>query len=467
MNSLRQRTAPIREKRRGSIAAYSGSVAALLREAEKGPLPQRIRTFAQDFPSDLQYALGVLSTLDDVAIVVHGPAGCASWLRGRAKHWLVTGLTERDSILGGDAKLRQAILQANARFSPKLILVVATPVVAINNDDIESVTAELRDELELAIVPVFTDGFRSKIGGAGYDVAVHSLLKHLLPARPRARGESINLLAVGEGQADVAHLRGLLEETGLEVQTFPGQANIADIERIAEARLSVSIESDSGEYAGALLEGAYGVPFLAPEPPIGLAGTGRWLRAIADPAGRAEEAETVFERHRSELQAQIARFAEEFRGVSVYINLPLDNALGFARFARELGIEVVGLKIGQVSAQQAPLLDVLLSEFGDLPLLVGEGQVFEEVNDLRKLQPSLYLSRGNAAVHALRQGIAVLDLASVPSFGFAGAAAVIERLRRRLGNRTFQDFLSREQRDHYAPGWYAKRSHWYIKHEVK
>ena len=78
MSTIRQRTAVIREKRTGSIAAYAGTARALANEAVHGGLVQRVRTYTQDVASDLQRAFDLLRSIDGLALVVHGPAGCAA-----------------------------------------------------------------------------------------------------------------------------------------------------------------------------------------------------------------------------------------------------------------------------------------------------------------------------------------------------------------------------------------------------
>ena len=104
MNSLRLRTAPTHEKSAGAITAWHGPVSALIKEADSEGLAHRIRTFSQDTESDVSRALDVLRTITDIAVVVHGPAGCAGALQRHglsASPWLVTDINERDSILGG------------------------------------------------------------------------------------------------------------------------------------------------------------------------------------------------------------------------------------------------------------------------------------------------------------------------------------------------------------------------------
>lgn len=469
MTHLRQKTAPIREKRVGSIGAFSGKLSALLREAESGDIPQRVRTFAQDVPSDLQYALDLLGTLDGVSLVVHGPAGCASALNrsdAAVRKWAVTNVSERDSILGGDQKLRRAIEEVHAAHSPRAILVVATPVVSINNDDIESVTEELKDELGIPVIPVYADGFRSKLGTTGYDVVAHALIKHLVPKRPRLREERVNLLAVAESAANVESLRGLLDELALHSQSFPRYASVAETAWIGEAGVSVSVDPDDADYVGHQLEQSRGVPYLKLPTPLGIAATSAWIEAVGEATGRAEQARLLAIRHSQHLAGLLAGTAG-LKGVRTFVNLPVASAIAFSRLAQEIGLTIVGFKVSHVAPRHAGHLRALLDEHGDLPVLVGDGQVFEEANVLRDLKPELYVGSGNAAVHALLEGIPVLDLAHVPSLGYAGVEAIVERLQRTLGNTGFLRFLAEGDSSAYLSGWLGKSAHWFIKHEVK
>ena len=468
MSYVRQRTAPIREKRLGTLGAWYGSAGSLLREAAGGSLVPRIRTFAQDAASDLTYALELLSTWEDVAIVVHGPAGCAAGLRaGREARapWLVTNIDERDSILGGDARLRSAISAAHRRHAPRAIFVVSSPVVIINNDDIDSTTEAAREELGIPVVPVYADGFRSKIAATGFDVVAHGLLKHLVP-RSGKPGEHINLLSLSEGRADVDGIRALLAEAGIEAVPFPRFGRPDAAARAAGARLSVALNAAEAHYAGEALQADHAVPFLAPPAPVGVEGTARWLAAVGEALGRGEGMARLVAREKRRLEPRLAD-AAALRGRRVFIHLPPDHAFACGRLAGELGLEVVGVKVPYLDPAHVAQLQDLAAGNDALPVLVGEGQPFEEIGLLRSSRPDLYLGRGLASMHAARLGIAALDVGGLAYLGFAGVENLLERIERRLANTAFQDFLAEGETDPYTQAWRQKSAYWYIKHEVK
>lgn len=468
MSTTLQRTAPIREKRTGVIAAFAGTVDVLAQEAAAGPLPQRVRTFTQDGPSDLLRALSLLRSVDGLGIVVHGPAGCAAALLadGPAAPWATTGLDQRDSIMGADAKLEATIRALHASRTPRAIAVVTTPVVAINNDDVLSVTFALRDELGIPVFPVFADGFRSKIAATGHDVAVHALASHLLPHRQAVAGDTVTLLALSEGGEELTGLRTLLAEVGLESVSFPRSVGLAELGRVASSRLSVAIDPDEAEYAGELLRRVRGVPYLAPSPPVGVAGTARWLSAVGEATGRAAEAATIAARQARVLGEARERLAP-YAGARLFVSLPAPLAFAVAELVSELGLSLAGLSVPSIGSHHAERLAALAATHPGLPILVGEGQVFEEVNLLAKLRPDLHVARGVAAAHALRLGIPALDLQRVPLLGYAGAARFAGAVARRLGHGELARFLAGEPDRTYLPAWLSRSTHWFVKHEVK
>jgi nitrogenase molybdenum-iron protein alpha chain len=380
--------------------------------------------------------------------------------------WVVSGIDERDSIMGGDRRLRAAILALAAAHRLSAIAVVTSPVVVINNDDIDSVRLELADELGVPVIPVLTDGFRTKVAASGHDTAVHALFKHL-PAPPRPASEDrVNLLAIAESAEDAAHLRSLLAEAGVSATAVPRYGHIDDIVRAGQARLSVSLDRDESNYAGEALRSRYGVDYLELPVPIGVAATGNWLRAVGGAMARGNQADGVDRLHRRRLAIERPHLTPPARA-RVFVHLPARPAFAVIDLLTDLGLAIAGLGLTTVSASHNPSLQRLAEQTPDLAVLVGEGQAFEEVNLVRRLRPDLIVTRGQAAVHLLRLGIPVLDLQRVPFFGYQGVVRVADAIARRLANPSLARFLAESREARYTEGWLGKSTHWFIKHEVK
>lgn len=472
MSLLRQKASPIREKRLNAISAYAGKVETLLQEnVQEGQFLQRVRTFSQDIPSDIQYALNVIATIQDSAIVIHGATGCGVGRlsldlidRNNGK-WAVTNLNERDSIMGSDVKLREAIIQVYKLHTPKIIFVISTPVVAINNDDIESVVDEMKKELGIVIVPVYSDGFRSKIGTTGYDLVSHSIVKWILSTKKDAVADHVNLLTVSEKEEDLKEVNRLLHELGLQTNIFPRYASLENIRQAENAKFSISINPDEADYPGKVFENRFEIPYVQSVLPVGVANTSQWITDIAIATGHKLEAHDLLNREKEKLTALLKK--RDIAKRKVFISLSPAYAIAVYSLLEELGFEVVGIKFSYIDVLHLDFIEKIKAKRPDFALLVGEGQLFEEENVIRKIKPELYIgSAGDFAV-AIRNGIPVVDIENIPVIGFNGVINLVEKIRKTLANTSFTQLLAQNETKSYTKEWINKSTNWFIKLEVK
>jgi nitrogenase molybdenum-iron protein alpha chain len=276
----------------------------------------------------------------------------------------------------------------------------------------------------------------------------------------------VNLLAVEESRADVEQFQALLGAMGVESVVFPRYASVGQVHRLPEARLSIALDPDAAEYSGSAMEDLYGVPFLNPSAPLGTKGTTDWFVALGSALGKSEEAAAIVERESKRIQPALEAGAS-FRGARVFVNLAPSLAMAFFPVARELGLSIAGIKAPWAASGHAPLLEEIVRHAPETPILVGEGQAFEEVNLLGKIKPDLYIAVGAAPIHALRAGIPVVNLEGVSLLGFAGLERLARAVERALANRSLSRFLSEGGDEPYDPSWLKKSVHWYIKQEVK
>ncbi len=341
---MARRPGPItRERRLQAISAWLGAPAALEAEVAAGETVQRIRTFSQATPDDLLAALDLLVGIAGAGVVVHGPRGCAAALVASAPAgaWAVTGLDQRDTIMGSEGAVSRAVRLLHRRHRPWAIFVVATPVVAINSDDPRSAADELAFEVGSPVLVVRTDGFRSRVAATGYDAACQTLLSLVPPADERE--DVVNLLA---GDAETAaEASVLLAGLGVAVNVLPAGADAAAFARAGRARLSVCLDPDVTGALGAGLEAAHGVALLRGGVPIGLAATRRWLAAVAAASGRPEPLDTG-----------APDLGQTLAGVRVHLALPPGAAFHAAVLVGELGGTVAGLTVDQIDRSYAEAL---------------------------------------------------------------------------------------------------------------
>lgn len=470
MSLLRAKAPQNREKRLDAVSAYLGEAQALAREFREPGVTQRIRTFAQSSHDDLLYALQLISGIRDAVTVIHGPRGCAAaelyfHAAGEGGRWGVTNLDERDTIMGADAKLRVTITALYRRHRPQVIFVVATPVVAINSDDIQSVVEELRDELDAVIVPVYSSGFASKAAVTGYDTALHALVKSLARGGEGNREEFVNLLSVAESRADRQEIGRLLGALGVALNILPDGSRAADFARATRARLSIAINPDYGDYLGKILESEHAVPYLHPPRPIGIDGTGGWLAAVGEATELAPAAAKLHARESAGLRKELAGAA--LKGVRVYASLPAATAFGVVQLVEELGGEVIGVTVEHLDRLHISALENLQAERPELQIHVAHGQPFEEVNILGRLAPDLYIGASGHQALAARLGIPVVSLTGQAILGYRGVRNLARQAAKALGNRAFIRTLAQGAALPYQESWYRRSPNWHIKQEVK
>lgn len=470
MSPLRSKAPRSREKRLDTLGAWLGPVSVASQEFAAEEVFQRIRTFAQSSQDDLLYALRILTGIKDSVTIIHGPRGCAAAglyhiATGSNTRWVVTNLDERDTIMGADRKLRKAVNTLYNRYHPKVAFIVANPVVAINNDDIQSVVEELQEELDLLIVPIYVTGFSSQNAVSGYDTALHALLKYLSGNNPAANKSSVvNLLSVAEHPLDRKEAQDLLEELGVELNVLPDNSSVDSFKSAPAARASIPLCPDAPEYLGSILQEKYGVPFINAPRPVGIEGTGRWLKAIGSALDIFGAAEELHNRKAAETTQLLGDFS--LAGTKVYISLASASAFSLIPFIEELGGEIAGVTVTHLDRLHVRYLNELSERNPALQIHVADGQEFEVISILRRLSPDLYIGDSTHISQVARLGIPTVSLESIGIVGYSGVLRLARRIRNALANRTFGTSLT-SIKPPYRESWYNRSDNWHIKQEVK
>lgn len=470
MSPLRSKAPRSREKRLDTLGAWLGPVSVAAEEFAAEEVFQRIRTFAQSSQDDLLYALRILSGIKDSVTIIHGPRGCAAAglyhiAAGSNTRWIVTNLDERDTIMGADRKLRKAVTALHHRYHPKVAFIVGNPVVAINNDDIQSVVEELQEELDLLIVPIYVTGFSSQNAVSGYDTALHALLKYLSGNNPVAKKNgSVNLLSVAEHPLDRQEALNLLEALGIELNVLPDNSSVESFRSAPAARASIPLCPDAPEYLGTVLKEKYGVPFIDAPRPVGIEGTGRWLKSIGAALDIPAAAGELHTRKAEETGRLLGDFS--LKGTKVYISLSSANAFSLIDLVEELGGEVAGVTVTHLDRLHVRYLNERAARNPFLQIHVSDGQEFEEISILRRLSPDLYLGDSTHISQVARLGIPTVSFEALGIVGYSGVLRLARRIKTALANRSFGASLTGIIPP-YRDSWYSRSDNWHIKQEVK
>ncbi|MDR0813062.1 MAG: nitrogenase [Oscillospiraceae bacterium] len=454
---------PVRETRIGVCSAYCGECGQLVADVQSGCAQLQSRKFAQSGGCQLMLAVGIVSSLTNVVIIVHSPLGCCSGFtgtggtrkttrssRGKASEdfvWIHTNLDEQDVVQGGVDKLRDAVLYAEKEYHPDAIIIANGCVPGIIGDDIDSLVSELDSRLSAKIVPVHCEGFKSRYVASGYDSAYHGVLRHLVDPVVKERSaiaeeneqrdaleqyqisRTVNIFNVGSNSnGDEVELSRIVASLGLIPRVLPLNATLDDLSHIGEAALNVSICATHDDYLLGHLHERFGTPYIIDTLPIGIKSTNRWLREIAKYFHLEEEAERVIKLENDVLNMALAPYREFLRGKKVYVGGGETRILTTAAFFKDdLGMELVGVKAHNVDRFVEEIVEELHEP--QLHITVAAGQPAEELAVIRQLKPDLYVGHMGANGWVTRLGVPNIPLFGM-SFNFMGYSGAFELARK-------------------------------------
>jgi len=455
-----------REKRLSTLSNFNGTLDQLIKETEGSEIKQRIRTFSQVGKDEIFAAIQALSSIEHSAVVIHGVAGCAAsnlYLNTEAPaNVYSTNLQEKDTILGSDAKLNKAIAKIVKESNPKVVFIIGTPVVAINNDDVNSVIFELEDVFNIKLIFIYTDGFKTKSKLTGYDIVAHSLLQKVIkPSAPDSeKNVLLNIISFSESKKNIEAITSLLDQLEIKYNIFPRFSSVEDIEKAASAKASVVLNDEKGSYLAQELEDAYGVKYIKSDTPIGLLGTNEFLKNIASEFGKEEQVEKLISDNERDIQKAISQ--KILSGKKVFVDGYLADVLRFGNVIELLGGDVSGLSVTTVDLNNRKLLNKFHELSPLTQIIVGEGQYFEKANALSKIVPDFYLSQnGNVSFAAeLNTDIQPISLTEITSFGYEGLFEIIDAFKH---SRVFKW----SKNSVYKDSWLKKSGNWYVKQETK
>lgn len=461
MSFKEERKALTREKRISTISHFDGSLEALKDEASGEEIKQKIRTLSQVTYDEVLYAARLLSTIKGAAVVIHGAIGCAAGNVGfnaEKKHnWYSTNLGERDTILGGDEKLRRAVTRATNETRAKAIFVIGTPVVAINNDDINSIILELEDELDVKIISIYTDGFKSKSAATGYDIITHGLLHYVIEDTDK-KEDFINLISYSENPFDIESITTVLDELQISYNLLPQYGSVANIKKAARAKASIALNSDEGAYLAQELQDVYGVTYIHAEAPIGLQRNRRFFTRIGKVFGKEEEVEHLLESREEEVEKYIR--GQYLAGKRVFVVTTPARARGFVELIEKLGGTVEGLSIPYIDLESRESINKLSSLKPKTPVVIANGQNFELANVISKGEFDYFVTDKSDVGFAAELGVTPVIVKNIATYGYGGITAVVKAISRA---KKFYETKSAL----YKQTWLKKSSNWYVKQEVR
>lgn len=473
----------IRERRLHSVITYHGTATDLNEKSKKLALKCGSRTYQQCSDCSQGCAETVTYLLKDSAVLVHSPIGCCSspvhaefqgesvtHMRGlepqRAKI-ICTNIREEDTIYGAGEKLRKAAREAVRRFNPAAIFIHSSCAASIIGEDLEKYADELEEELGIKIIPVYCEGFRSRIWSTGFDAAYHGILRKIVQPPRKKESDLVNLFNF----MGTDSFRPLLNKLGLRVNYLVPLADVETISRMSEAACSAHICETLATYVASVLEKQYGVPEVKAPAPFGISWTDEWLRDIARHTGKEDIVEDVIRTEHERIQPELDDIREKLKSVRAYIFAGDSYAHSLANMANDLGIKLVGLTTlhhDQKTDDGGEVLNTLghlIRSKGEIDnYSVCNKQPYQVFKIVQKLQPDILIVRHmNMTILGTKLGIpAVLEGDVNVSAGYDG----LVKLGRRLYEALLRKKVLKTIADHvelpYTDWWLSEENPFYF-----
>lgn len=498
-NRTIETSAPAREERLHAGIAFGGSCGELRCRLNKGGscISAPNRTFSETYGCQFTLSLGIINTLRNAVVIMHGPIGCgfcSTATTGTGKMykrlrdpnssgtiWISSNLDENDVIGGGEEKLKKAVLYADREYRPEVIVAVSSCVPALAGDDVDAILENLQSDTAAKLIACNCEGFKTKVMATAYDAAYNGIMKGItepygewrfLTESDQDKAErqfrisrTVNVFNVGSmSRTDELELQRLLNAIGLNVNFLPCYAAPDDFQTSLEAALNVSICGTHDDYYLKYLKEAFGIPYLIDTIPVGKKNTARWLLKIAEFFHLEKEAEDLISVEEAALEEGLAPFREQFRGKRVYIGGGEVRVLATASIVQDLGMEVVGLKGHHADEFLLPLFETL-DNAEDIPINIATQHPFEQANIIERIKPDVIIIHTGGNNISAKHGLPLLPLfsPSINYLGYSGEFEMARRLGRILRNPALNRHLSRFCPKPFRQEWYRENPFKYIR----
>jgi nitrogenase molybdenum-iron protein alpha chain len=461
-----------------------GGSVPISEDFEKQCLKLADRSFSQGLQCQQINSISALVSLEESVFVIHSPQGCSGCVTGAADGYrvgqahrgvkliksprvIISNLDQNDIIMGGEAKLREAVALAEKRYAPKMIFIFTSCASGIIGDDVDAIAADIQPGVNAKLVPIHCDGFKSKVCASGFDAAFIAIQKYLLPQEPQPREKGlVNLFAPTsisyKDQREIERMLGLLE---VKVNYIPFYSSYEKIQKITTAEASTSICKVFADEFMKELDETYGIPYAHTVMPIGVRNTDKWFLGIAELIGKGDLARGYIEKEHARVLPQLEGIKKRLQGKRVFICGGTGRSFAAAALIDDFGMELVGLETPTYDLDAQIDVEYLNGIHKNYVIDVANMQPFEQVNLVNKLKPDLFIG---VPTWSARFGIPtthVLDPKRA-TMGYDGILYLGNKIADQIEHPGFNRKLAPYARLPYKKSWYEKDAFQFIK-EVK
>lgn len=471
---LAQTEVTVREKRLKSIIYYQGKASALADPQNADKFACKERSYSQCSDCAQMCASTITYFVRDAAVVVHSPMGCfantplndtqfrnSALERGQKPdrvRVICSNISEKDTVYGGIKKLEAAISEAYERFHPSVIFVHSSCAAGVVGDDLEGTASDMKEKLNIPIIPVYCEGFKSKIWSSGFDAAYHGILKNIVKPAEKKQKDLVNIFNFLGSDT----FTPLLGKLGLKANYLVPLADVRTIEKMSEAACSAHICETLGSYITDVLEKEFDVPKVKTPAPFGIKWTDNWLREVASYTGKEDIVEDVIASEHQRIQKDLEELRKSLSGKKIYVFAGDSYAHNIGSVVADLGMELVGMTTlhhDMYSDGGEPGKDTLtelLEIHGEIDnFSVCNKQPYQVLKLLEKTKPDVIIVRHmNMTILGGKLGIpSLLEGETNISAGYDGVITTGKRIKNLMETRGILKTLAEYNEFPYTDWW--------------
>ena len=262
---------------------------------------RRTNRIVPTYTGDVSGACSALFELGGM-VVIHDPSGCNSTYNTHDEtRWydhdsliFITGLTERDAVLGNDEKLVRDVVDAALELKPRFIALCNSPIPFISGTDFRAICKLVERECGIPCFYVRTNAMHDYVVGAGN--ALVALAERFVEVGVPVRLGTANILGatpldLGIAGGD-ATLRAFVRSAGFEtLSCWAMGSTLDDLAKAGEAEVNLVV-SALGLPVARLLRERCGTPYVVGMPVGALSGEAAgeaWGAHLAEALAHAAE----------------------------------------------------------------------------------------------------------------------------------------------------------------------------------
>lgn len=476
-----------RDNRLGAVLAFHGTASQLQENSSKRAVKDNQRIYSQCSDCSQGCAEVLSYMIRDAAIIVHSPLGCLSpvsiyerveasskvrGIKAPKIQVISTNIGIDSTVYGGVKILKAAIHEAYERFHPKAILIHSSCAAGIIGDDIESVVNEAENELDIPIVPIYCEGFKSKTWTSGFDAVFHGILRKIVKKPEKKQEDLVNIINFAGQDSYTA----LFKRINLRPNLIVPNSSVEQLSIMSEAACIISICESLGTYGAAALEENYGVPQLKVSSPYGIEWTDRWFRELAKITNRTELVEKLIKEENERIKPIIEGYKKILKGKRAYIYSGDSFAHYLTNMVHEYGMEVVGITTlhhDQTTDDKSPELDTLsemIKSVGDVERFsVCNKQPFIMYKIFTELKPDILITRHDSiATIGTKLGIPSIRANDINVLScYDGSVNLGARIIDALNSNKFFKTISEHVKFPYSSWWITQNDPFYFDRKVE